>query len=937
MAIQVQYRRGSASQNDVFTGALGEITVDTTNKTIRVHDGTTAGGSNIATVEYVDNAIGSLSANSITDGTSNVRINGANGNVTVSVGGTSNVAVIASSGINVTGTVSASGAVTGASFTGNGRALTSLSAANIDTGTLPSARLSGSYSISVTSATSATTAATVTTNAQPNITSVGTLSSLNVTANILAGNLIGIFNGNGANLNNLNASNISSGTLDQARLSNASVTLGSTALTLGATVTSVTGLSSVTSTSFVGTLTGAATTAGTVTTAAQPNITSVGTLTAATVTGNTTSGNLLTGGLISAAGAITGASFTGNGRALTSLNAANIDTGTLPSARLSGTYTITVSGAATTAGTVTTAAQPNITSVGTLSALSVSGNTTSGNFVTAGLVNAGSLQTSGNAIIGGNLVVNGNVKYINVNELTVQDPVIGLGRGPNNTPLTTNDGKDRGTELWYYNTAERSAFIGYQNSTGKLIAAANASLANDVVTVNGLGSFVAGDVEATTVSATGNIVGGNVAGTNLTGTLLTAAQTNITSVGTLSTLSVSGNITSGNVSGATGAFTTVTGNGRALTSLSAANIDTGTLPAARLSGSYSISVTSATSATTAGTVTTAAQPNITSVGTLTALAVTGNITSGNVSGTTGAFTTVTGNGRALTSMNAANIDTGTLPAARLSGTYTITVSGAATTAGTVTTAAQPNITSVGTLSALTVTANTTSGNLLTGGLISATGTVTGSQFNGSGAGLTNLNMANAASGTLAVARGGTGVTTSTGSGAVVLGTSPTFTTQITVPVIVKSGTNAVGNIGQTDNRFNNVFARASSASYADLAEIYLTDSDYPAGTVVIFGGEKEVTASEQYADSRLAGVISTDPAFVMNDGAEGQPIALQGRVPCSVVGNIVKGDLMTTSTIPGVATKLDPADWRPGTVLGKALENYNSKEPGVIEVVVGRV
>jgi hypothetical protein len=273
------------------------------------------------------------------------------------------------------------------------------------------------------------------------------------------------------------------------------------------------------------------------------------------------------------------------------------------------------------------------------------------------------------------------------------------------------------------------------------------------------------------------------------------------------------------------------------------------------------------SATTAGTVTTAAQPNITSVGTLTALAVTGNITSGNVSGATGAFTNVSGSGAALSALNGSNISTGTVAAARIA----------------------------------------------------------------------NLNASKITAGTLPVARGGTGVTTSTGTGAVVLGTSPTFTTGITTPAITKSGTNAVGNIGQTNNRFNQVFARASSASYADLAEIYLTDSDYPAGTVVVFGGAAEVTESDQYADTKLAGVISTNPAFVMNDGAEGQPIALQGRVPCSVVGNIVKGDLITTSDVPGVATRLDSNHWRPGTVLGKALENYNSTEPGVIEVVVGRV
>jgi hypothetical protein len=136
------------------------------------------------------------------------------------------------------------------------------------------------------------------------------------------------------------------------------------------------------------------------------------------------------------------------------------------------------------------------------------------------------------------------------------------------------------------------------------------------------------------------------------------------------------------------------------------------LPADRLSGTYTITVSGA--ATTAGTVTTAAQPNITGVGTLTSLAVTGNITSGNVdgtrvSGTNGDFTNVLGNGAALTAINASNIASGTLPAARLSGTYTITVSGAATTAATVTTAAQPNITSVGTLSSLSVTGTVTSG------------------------------------------------------------------------------------------------------------------------------------------------------------------------------------------------------------------------------------
>lgn len=128
---------------------------------------------------------------------------------------------------------------------------------------------------------------------------------------------------------------------------------------------------------------------------------------------------------------------------------------------------------------------------------------------------------------------------------------------------------------------------------------------------------------------------------------------------------------------------------------------------------------------------------------------------------------------------------------------------------------------------------------------------------------------------------------------------------------------------------------ATSARYADLAEKYSTDADYEPGTVVVFGGEKEITQSTSYMDKRLAGVISTNPAYLMNSDADGLPVALQGRVPCKVVGKIEKGDMLVSSAIPGVAA----ATYTPqmGTVIGKALENYDSQEVGIIEVVVGRV
>ena len=120
-----------------------------------------------------------------------------------------------------------------------------------------------------------------------------------------------------------------------------------------------------------------------------------------------------------------------------------------------------------------------------------------------------------------------------------------------------------------------------------------------------------------------------------------------------------------------------------------------------------------------------------------------------------------------------------------------------------------------------------------------------------------------------------------------------------------------------------------------MAEIYESDLEYEVGTVVIFGGEKEITVSSMGSDARVAGVISENPAYLMNDKATGQPVALQGKVPCKVVGQISKGDMLVThSQHPGVArTGTNPAM---GTVIGKALEEYNSTEIGTINIVAGR-
>lgn len=125
------------------------------------------------------------------------------------------------------------------------------------------------------------------------------------------------------------------------------------------------------------------------------------------------------------------------------------------------------------------------------------------------------------------------------------------------------------------------------------------------------------------------------------------------------------------------------------------------------------------------------------------------------------------------------------------------------------------------------------------------------------------------------------------------------------------------------------------ATYADIAEKYATDKMYEPGTVVVFGGMSEVTACTRFEDSTVAGIVTTEPAQILNDGLkDAVAIALVGRVPCKVVGTIKKGDLLVTSDVRGVATSAKNP--RPGTLLGKAMADYNSNNIGTIEVMVLR-
>ena len=129
--------------------------------------------------------------------------------------------------------------------------------------------------------------------------------------------------------------------------------------------------------------------------------------------------------------------------------------------------------------------------------------------------------------------------------------------------------------------------------------------------------------------------------------------------------------------------------------------------------------------------------------------------------------------------------------------------------------------------------------------------------------------------------------------------------------------------------------RSNEAKYADLAENYLADARYAPGTVVVLGGAQEVTISNKDRDTAVAGIVTSNPAYLMNSALTGDHVvgvALVGRVPCQVIGPVRKGDLLVSAP-DGYAQAATSA--AAGTIVGKSLVDFNG-DRGIIEVVVGR-
>jgi hypothetical protein len=182
--------------------------------------------------------------------------------------------------------------------------------------------------------------------------------------------------------------------------------------------------------------------------------------------------------------------------------------------------------------------------------------------------------------------------------------------------------------------------------------------------------------------------------------------------------------------------------------------------------------------------------------------------------------------------------------------------------------------------------------------------------------------------------------------------------------IGKATANSVSNIGTLANWWNTVFAQTLytgnlstgasgtagvitgtwtlssgskfNATYADLAEKYVSDYSYDPGTVLIFGGQYEVTIANKDMDTAVAGIVSSEPAFILNSNLEAVivvDLALVGRVPTKVVGPVKKGDLMVSANNGIARAEANP---KVGSVIGKSLEDYYGESVGLIEIVLGR-
>jgi len=507
----------------------------------------------------------------------------------------------------------------------------------------------------------------------------------------------------------------------------------------------------------------------------------------------------------------------------------------------------------------------------TAGAVSATGNVTSGNLLTAGLISSTGNATFGNVATGGRISSVGNIN--------TGANVIAVGN-VTGTYIIGDGG-------FLSNVTVASNVAVTQIANGTTVMAVTGSAGNIAVTVNGvanvvqfvpLGIQVAGNVDTANVYNTGKYVGvGNVVGGNLIATSNVIATGNVTGtyINADQTMSATGNIT-------TAAY--FKGDGRYLTNLVSPY---GNANVALFLASYGSNSIATTGNITAGNL---VVNHISSDDSTFVLVKDGLDVQGDILPTDNVAYDLGSTTRRWKDLWLSNstiyLGNSTISANATSIVMTNPAGGQTVLAG----ASGSSEVAAAIVSA---TGNITGGNVLTGGVVSATGNIRGANFNT------------------------TGLLTATGN-------------------VVAGNVLTGGLVSATGNVIGSYFVgTATSAQYADIAENYTADAAYEPGTVLEFGGSAEVTVAADET-ARVAGIVSTTPAHLMNSMLTGEHIvalALLGRVPCRVRGNIAKGDMLISGGDGYARAKQNPIM---GTVIGKALQ-ASAGDHSIIEVVVGRL
>ena len=556
----------------------------------------------------------------------------------------------------------------------------------------------------------------------------------------------------------------------------------------------------------------------------------------------------------------------------------------------------------------------------------------------------------GNVTIVGNLNVSGSQSSSASQNTSA--PILDLhfdGGG-----LSSDDGKDIGIAAQYYDVAEKKFFLGWQNTSESLVYLDNTTVASNVVTAGTPGNVQFGQLMlSNTLSSTSSTTGALIVkgGTGVAGNVHIAGNLVTANTGTVST----GNITVrgfhvGNMN-FSGADTIYINGSPVVTSAGAFNGGT-----VGLATTFQ-SVTASTSKTTGaviitggmgvtgntfvsdihavgtdaafrgnliGTLKTNAQPSVTSLGTLTGLTVSGQTTTGNIIPAAGntywlgqpgssylnayinTLSVDTINGTGFVSSGVSEFQSNIVASSATSSTNKTTGAIVVTGAGGIGVGGDVRTDKVYVDNGVFWSGNSAP-------FASVGGADTQVQFNDSGTLGGDADLTYNKTTNVLTVNGNVGVSHVSVTNSVQATTVNTFGL---------TGNNATFSANVTASHF---VGTATQAIYADLAEKYATDQTYEPGTVVVVGGTAEVTACAE--GQRAIGVVSTAPAFLMNKDAEGQAIALKGRVPCKVVGAVNKGD------------ELVPADngcAKVGTGKVFAIALNTSEEVGerVIEVVV---